>query len=335
MSDSYPGILHSRIGVTMGKRSISKGYATVVLLTFVLMHCAYAADEPTYQNQRAFAEPETAVKTLADAVKTRDTKTLDEIFGPEGRAVLTSGDPVADKNAREVFTVAIAEQWKLVDDGADKKELMIGDEQWPFPIPLQKDSHGWWFDTAAGKEEVRARRIGRNELATIGVCRAYAKAQREYASEGHDGKPAGIFAQKLQSDDGKHNGLYWARARGDEKSSPLGEFAAKAVKEGYSADRKDKPTPFYGYYYRILTRQGAGAEGGAKDYIVGGENGGGDMTGGFALLAYPAEYGNSGIMTFIVGSDGVVYEDDLGDDTSTTAARINEYNPGEGWDVSK
>jgi hypothetical protein len=302
-----------------------------MLLTCVLMQCAYAADEPTYQNQRAFDKPETAVTTLADAVKTRDTKTLDEIFGPEGRAVLTSGDPVADKNARQVFTVAFTEQWKLQDIDADKKELIIGDEQWPFPIPLQKDSHGWWFDTAAGKEEVRARRIGRNELATIGVCRRYVNAQREYASEGHDGKPAGLFAQKVHSDEGKHNGLYWVRARGDDdKTSPLGELAARAVKEGYSAAGKDTSAPFYGYFYRILTRQGASAEGGAKDYVVNG-----DMTGGFALIAYPAEYGNSGIMSFIVGPDGVVYESDLGDDTSTTAAGINEYNPGDGWSVSK
>ncbi len=198
--------------------------------------CRYAADSPTtnpttYQSQRAFDKPETAVTTLADAVKTRDTNALDDIFGPEGRAVLTSGDPVADKNAREVFTVAFAEQWKLVDDGTDKKELVIGDEQWPFPIPLQKDSHGWWFDTAAGKEEVRARRIGRNELATIGICRKYADAQHAYANECHDGKPAGIFAQKVHSDDGKHNGLYWPRAQGDSTSSPLGEFAARPTKE--------------------------------------------------------------------------------------------------------
>jgi Protein of unknown function (DUF2950) len=324
----------------MGNRSISKKYATAVLLISALLQCAYvqcayAADSPTtnpttYQSQRAFDKPELAVTTLADAVKTRDTKALDDIFGPEGRSVLTSGDPVADKNAREVFTVAFAEQWKLVDDGTDKKELVIGNEQWPFPIPLQKDSHGWWFDTAAGKEEVRARRIGRNELATIGICSKYADAQHEYASVGHDGKPAGLFAQKVHSDDGKHNGLYWPRAQGDSKSSPLGEFAARATKEGYNAGGKDTAAPYYGYFYRILTRQGAAADGGAKDYIVNG-----DMTGGFALIAWPAEYGNSGIMTFIVGPDGVVHEDDLGADTPTTAAAITEYNPDDDWDIAK
>jgi hypothetical protein len=317
----------------MGNRSISIAYATAVLIA-VLLHCGCAADSPTaspsYQNQRAFAKPELAATTLADAVKTRDTKTLEEIFGPQGRAVLTSGDPVADKNAREVFTVAFAEQWKLRDVEDGKKELIIGDEQWPFPIPLQMDSHGWWFDTAAGKEEVRARRIGRNELAAIGVCRKYVSAQREYASEAHDGKPAGIFAQKVHSDDGKHNGLYWPRAKGDDKASPLGEFAAKAAKEGYSAAGKDTAAPYYGYFYRILTRQGAGADGGAKDYVVNG-----DMTGGFALIAWPAEYGNSGIMSFIVGPDGVVHENDLGDDTSTLAAAITEFNPNADWEISK
>jgi hypothetical protein len=319
----------------MPNRSVSKRYATAVLLISVVLHSRCTADSPTYQNQRAFDKPETAVTTLADAVKARDSKVLDEIFGPEGRSVLASGDPVADKNAREVFTVAFAEQWKLLDLGDDKKELIVGDQQWPFPIPLQKDSHGWWFDTAAGKEEVRARRIGRNELAAIGVCRKYVSAQREYASEGHDGKPAGLFAQKVHSDEGKHNGLYWVRARGDSKSSPLGEFAAKAVKEGYSAGGKDTSAPYYGYFYRILTRQGAGADGGAKDYVVGRENGGGDMSGGFALIAWPAEYGNSGIMTFIVGPDGVVHENDLGADTSTIAAGITEYNPDAGWNISE
>jgi hypothetical protein len=318
----------------MRNRFRLNAYIRAMLPILVLLHCGCAAnsstDTPSYQQQRAFAKPELAVITLAEAVKTRDTKVLEEIFGPEGRAVLTSGDPVADKNAREVFAVAFAEQWKLVDKSESTKELVIGDEQWPFPIPLQHDSHGWWFDTATGKLEVRARRIGRNELATIGVCRAYVQAQRDYASEGHDGKPAGLYAQKVHSDEGKHNGLFWVPARGDAKASPLGELAANAAKSGYSTTGKDTAAPYYGYFYRILTRQGASAFGGVRDYIVNGE-----MSGGFALIAWPAEYGSSGIMTFLVGPDGVVREKDLGADTSTSAGAITEYNPDADWDVSK
>jgi hypothetical protein len=276
---------------------------------------------PQHQNQKVFASPESAVEALAAAARNGDTAELSAIFGPEGQEILSSGDPVADRRNREVFAVALGEQWKLGDLGNDSKELIVGDEQWPFPIPLVKEQDGWRFDTAAGKHEVLARRIGRNELSAIGVCRTYVVAQKEYAREGHDGKPAGSYAQKLQSEPGRHDGLYWATTRPTDKASPLREHAAAASLEGYSVSSSAEKT-FHGYVLRILTQQGKDAAGGARNYIVHGE-----MKDGFALIAYPAEYGNSGIMTFIVNQDGVVYETDLGKETLKLARAITAYNP--------
>ena len=201
---------------------------------------------------------------------------------------------------------------------------MIGNEEWPYPIPLVKDKAGWRFDTAAGREEILYRRIGRNELSTIQACRVYLKAQREYAAQSHDGKPAGLFAQKLASEPGKQDGLYW-KVNPGEGFSPLGEFAAQASAEGYT--RSDTgPTPFHGYLFRPLTAQGPAAPGGAKSYISNGE-----MKSGFALIAYPAEYRNSGVMTFMMNQDGVVFEKDLGEKTAQVASQITEYNPDKSW----
>jgi hypothetical protein len=282
---------------------------------------------PKHENQKAFASPESAVEALAAAATKGDTAEMLAIFGPEGQEILTSGDPVADRMNRQVFLVALGEQWKLEDKEKNSKELIAGDEQWPFPIPLVKERGGWRFDTAAGKQEVLARRIGRNELSAIGVCRTYVVAQKQYASEGHDGKPAGRFAQKVKSSPGKHDGLYWATTGPDEKASPLGEFAAMAASEGYSTSSTEI-RPFRGYFFRILTEQGEDAPGGARSYIVNGE-----MTDGFALIAYPAEYRNSGIMTFIVNQDGVVYETDFGLETLKIAGEITAYNPDETFTV--
>jgi len=222
--------------------------------------------------------------------------------------------------------VAFQQGWKLVDQEAGKKELLIGDESWPFPVPLVKDSDGWRFDTAAGVEEILARRIGRNELSVLQFCMTYVQAQQEYARQGHDGHPAGVYAQRTASEPGKQNGLYWP-VKPRQKPSPLGSLAAQAAEEGYAARNSSSgPSPFHGYVFRILTAQGDKAPGGARIYVVDGK-----MTGGFALIAYPAEYGDSGVMTFIVNHDGTVYEKDLGDETKEIASRVKEYNPDETW----
>lgn len=304
-------------------------FVFTALCSVVLGGCS-STPNPDYQNQRVFSSANEAVESLGGAVKAGDAAAIEAIFGTEAREVLASGDPVADRRNREVISIAMQQQWSLERIDSSTKELIIGDERWPFPIPLVKDSRGWWFDTLAGKDEVHSRRIGRNELAAIGVCRAYVVAQQEYAATGHDGNPAGIYAQKVRSTAGKQDGLYWETTSADEEPSPLGALAAQASAEGYSTAGNTQLTPFHGYFYRILTRQGADASGGEKDYVVNG-----NMSGGFALIAYPAEYGNSGIMTFIVGPDGVVYERDLGEQTLEVAGKIIGYSPDSGWRVSE
>jgi hypothetical protein len=202
----------------------------------------------------------------------------------------------------------------------------VGNEAWPFPVPLVRGASGWSFDAAAGREEVLDRRVGRNELATIRVLHAYVAAQRAYAATGHDGKRAGLYARRFGSDPGKQNGLYWPTRPGEPRS-PLGILAAKASAEGYRQTAPGQgPTPLYGYYFRILERQGPSAKGGAAEYVVGGE-----MSGGFALVAWPVHYGASGVMTFIVNADGVPYEKDLGDETTATVAAISSFDPDASW----
>jgi hypothetical protein len=216
------------------------------------------------------------------------------------------------------------QSWRWEKPGADRMELIIGDEKWPLPVPLAKVRGGWQFDTDAGREEMLSRRIGRNELRVIDVCRDYVAMQKAYASQPRDGKLAGLFAQRLLSSPGRQDGLYWSV--GDEETpSPLGELVAQAVVEGYDV-RKDPSQPFWGYHFRVLTAQGAAAKGGARSYIVDGE-----MSGGFALIGYPADYGRGGIMTFIVNQDGVVYQKDLGEDTLKVARGLSEYNPDSTW----
>jgi hypothetical protein len=211
-----------------------------------------------------------------------------------------------------VVALAMNQSWHWETRGKDSRELIIGAEQWPFPVPLVKSGHEWRFDSEAGEEEVLARRIGRNELTAISLCRGYVKAQKEYASQSHDGKPAGRHAQRFRSFPGLHDGLFWHLKRG-ERSSPFGELVDAAVRAGYDPNTPES-SPFRGYRFRILTGQGPDAPGGRKNYLVNGA-----MTGGFALLAYPAKYGSSGIMTFMVGQDGIVYQKDLGPETATEA----------------
>ena len=254
--------------------------ACATLMT--LVSCTRSAPAPSGPN---FATPEDAVKALVEAVKAGKQEDVVALFGPDGKELADSSDPASARRNRDVFTVAAAEKWQLIDQGSERKVLVIGNEEWPFPVPLAKDASGWRFDTAAGKEEVLDRRIGRNELAVIRVCRTFVAAQQLYAKRGHDGQPAGIYARTFWSDPGRENGLFWPGGRGQARS-PLGDLVANAAAEGRPLGKDGpQPTPFHGYYFKILTAQGSAAAGGAKDYVVDGR-----MSGGFALVAWPAQY---------------------------------------------
>ena len=271
-----------------------------------------------------FATPEAASTTLLQAFKNNDTSKLEAMFGRGLVQEVASGDPTSDRRDRELIALAMEQSSRWAPLGADKSELIIGDEEWPFPAPRVKTGSEWRYDGEAAKEEVLVRRIGRNELDVIGLCNAYVGMQREYASEAHDGKPAGLYAQRLRSSPGREDGLYWPKAPG-KRRSPLGDLAAQATAEGYDVN-KPSTDPLWGYYYRVLTAQGDAAPGGRKSYIVNG-----DMSGGFGLVAFPAKYASSGVMTFVVNQDGVVYEKDLGPETPTLAPRLTEYSPDASW----
>jgi Protein of unknown function (DUF2950) len=281
--------------------------------------------EPSEPSYRTFSTPEEAVKVLAQSVKAGKMEDLLAIFGPDGEELVGSSDAATGRRNRDVFTVAVREGWRLVDQGTDTKVLVVGNEQWPFPIPIVRDANGWHFDAAAGREEVLARRIGRNELAVIDVCRTYVQAQQLYARGRHDGKRAGLYATRFSSEPGKQNGLYWPAKRG-EKRSPLGDLVAQAAEEGRTLGGGSPPAPFHGYYFKILTAQGAAAPGGAKSYVADGE-----MSGGFALVAWPAQYDATGVMTFIVDQSGVVRQKDLGSGTDAAARAMTAYDPDASW----
>ena len=271
--------------------------------------------------QERFSTPEDAVAALIVAARAADSAGLTRVLGPNSREILSSGDPVADASGRKRVLEAYDAKHQVVMEGADKAALVIGDDDWPFPIPLVRTANGWQFDTAAGRDEILFRRIGRNELSTIQTCLAYVDAQNEYAEKGIAGN--GVYAQRFVSRPGKKDGLYWP-AQAGEDDSPLGELAAAAAAEGYRAG--EQRVPYHGYYYKILTRQGPNAAGGALDYIVRG-----NMIGGFALVAYPAQYRNSGVMTFLVNHQGRVYEKDLGPDTARIAQGVTAFNPDSTW----
>jgi len=298
------------------------GLVLIFAVTLILLGSYQRADA----QQKTFKTPEEAVKSLMEAVKANDTKAMLAIFGPEGKEIGSSPDKVQDKAEKERFVKAYEAMNKLEKETDSKMTLVVGEEEWPFPIPIVKKGESWIFDTKAGKEELLNRRIGRNELNTIQVCLAYVDAQREYAMKDQDGDGLLAYAQKVWSTKGKKDGLYWEAKEGEEQS-PLGPGAARAVREGYTPRKPgDKPVPFHGYYYRILKAQGKNAPGGAYDYVVKGK-----MIGGFALVAYPAEFGSSGIMTFIVNHDGVVYEKDLGAETAKIASAMTKFDPDPTW----
>ncbi|MBI3580810.1 MAG: DUF2950 domain-containing protein [Nitrospinae bacterium] len=276
--------------------------------------------------QKTFSTPREAVDSLIAAERSGDKDALLQIFGPEGAKLVFSGDKVADDEDRRKFVSAYDDANRVETDGDERAVLVVGKDEWPFPIPVVKHGDAWSLDTDAGLEKILQLRIGRNELGAIEVCRAYVDAQREYASKGLASNGLTEYAQKFKSSPGKHDGLYWDAGEGEEKS-PFGPLIESARAEGYGAEQREPGrNPYHGYYYKILTRQGENAPGGAKDYVVKDR-----MTEGFALLAFPAKWGDSGVMTFLVAEHGIVFQKNLGPDTAEVAGNITEFDPDLSW----
>jgi Protein of unknown function (DUF2950) len=308
------------------KMGTSRLWAVMVVfgLLGTLVACNTAKPSaPAEAAPKTFANPNDAGAALQAAAKADDRSALLAIFGADSADLIFSGDAAQDKLTLEHFTSAYQamNRWRNQTDGS--QALVVGTDNFLFPIPLRKNSGGqWYFDTAAGKKEILTRRIGDNELATIDVMNAMADAQAQYLSQHHDGVKQ--YAQKLVSDDGTQDGLYWKSAEGQPRS-PLGPLVAYASTQGFSP-QACKQQPYHGYFYRVLTKQGAAAKGGAKDYIVNGK-----MTGGFAFIAYPEKYGDTGIMTFIINQNGILYEKNLGKNTSDLTVAATEFDPDKTW----
>jgi hypothetical protein len=310
--------------LTVDRKLEHKYLLLILILAISLASCHKNSDAPSI---KSFATPEDAGNALLAAAKADDANAALAIFGPGSKEVISSGDAVEDKNAAQAFAARYGamHRWRKLTDGS--QILLVGADNFPFPIPLKKTADGqWFFDTVSGKEELLSRRIGRNELATIDVCDAVARAQAEYYAKPHDGANKKQYAVKFISDPGKQNGLYWQSSTG-QPQSPLGPLVAFATAEGYSA-KPDAHTPFNGYYFHMLKGQTDKAPGGAKNYVVDG-----NMVGGFAFVAYPAVYGNSGIMTFMINQDGVLLEKDLGKNTEQTVTAMTEFDPGAEWTI--
>jgi Protein of unknown function (DUF2950) len=289
-----------------------------------LMLALYDICAAATAQQKTFPSAEAAVKAAVAAARSDDSKELLAIFGAQAKEVLFSGDAVADKQRREEFLAAYDERNRLATEG-ENTIWIVGKQDWPFPIPIVKKGQSWVFDTEKGKQEILNRRIGENELNTIQTCLAVVDAQREYAIKDRNHDSLLEYAQKFASDPGKKNGLYW-EAKAGEPQSPLGPIVARARSEGYQKKQAGQRIPYHGYYYRILTAQGKNAPGGAYSYLVQGK-----MIGGFALVAFPANYGNSGIMTFVANHEGKVFQKNLGKNTASIANGMKEYNPDSTW----
>jgi hypothetical protein len=284
---------------------------------------AALAQEP---GQKTFNSATEASDAFAAAVQNHDEVAMLAILGPSGRDLISSGDRVADQNRQDSFAAKYLASHQFAAAGDGRTFLYIGTENWPTPIPLRQNGSQWYFDTGYGKQEILYRRIGANELNVIKVCAAIADAQRDYYAELHDGASEHQYAQKFRSTAGMQDGLYWEVKAGAQPESPLGPLVAEAAYEGYQHHATGQPHPFHGYIYRLLTSQGANAPGGARNYIVDGK-----MTGGFALVAYPVSYRDSGVMTFIVNQDGQIYQKDLGPNTDQIGSEMVTYNPDATW----
>jgi Protein of unknown function (DUF2950) len=308
-----------------GTAAASRRFAPFALVAAILPFLLGTRSFAQAGNEKTFASPGAAVLALYNAVKSNDSQALGNIFGSGANDILHSGDDVADKNRAADFIRRYDQMHRVVVEPDQTVTLYIGSENWPFPISIVKNSSGaWYFDTEEGKKEILYRRVGTNENDAIDVLHGLVDAQHDYASEPRDGDKTKHYASQFLSNEGKHNGLYW-KTSDNEDPSPIGPAIVAAAGKGYNF-QQGQQAPFHGYYYRILTKQGSAAKGGARDYMVGGL-----LTKGFAFVAYPAQYRNSGVMTFIVNQDGKVYEKDLGPNTADLAAAMTEYNPDNTW----
>jgi hypothetical protein len=294
--------------------------AKMAALATLLLACFSAGTAAQEKGQKTFSSPEEASQALAAAAQSNDEKTMLEILGPETKGIVSSGDPTQDAENHTNFARKYQQMHRFVKEPNGSIVLYIGAENWPTPIPLAMKGNAWFFDTEAGKMEILFRRIGRNELSAIRICQELVAAQKEYYAAQNN-----QYAKQIFSDAGQHNGLYW-KVSDDEPQSPIGPLVASAVAEGYNKGQAGPPTPYRGYLFHVLTRQGKRATGGAKNYIVNGK-----MTAGFAFVAYPAEYRSSGVMTFIANEDGIVYQKDLGKKTESLGKTMQEYNPDPTW----
>ena len=314
----------------MRGRDLLAAVATSLLWVSALSGCAKPAAHREVEStakaeaQTSFATPDEAVAALVAAGEKADTTALQAMLGPDTAGLLSSGDPVQDQKEREGFLERYAAYHELVAGDAENLVLLVGEDRWPLPIPLVRRSGRWYWDGAAGARELVVRRIGANELRTIDVTHGFVAAEKDYAASAHDGTPDGVYTQKLVSSPGKQDGLYWQSPPG-QPPSPAGPGLAAANAEGYAVTGT-LANPYHGYLFRILTSQGPEAEGGARDYLVDGK-----LRNGFAVLAYPSAYGASGVMTFVVNQDGVVWQRDLGKDTAQAAAAIQQFNPDATW----
>jgi hypothetical protein len=305
---------NTSIGV-VGRGNLQKLAATAILLTGLFVSPSRAQQA----GQKTFASPEEASKALFAAAKNNEEKAMLDLLGPDGKEIISSGDAAEDAQSRTEFVKRYEEMNRLVKEPDGSVTLYIGAHNWPCPIPLVNKGNMWYFDSATGRREIMFRRIGRNEISAIHVCRELAAAQKEYYSQQHN-----EYAQRIHSEEGKHDGLYWKTAETEPKS-PIGPLVAQAVSGDENKSRGTEPVPFRGYYFHILTRQGKNAAGGAKSYLVDGK------MSGFAFVAFPAVYRTSGVKTFLVSEDGVVYEKDLGKKTETLAISMREFNPDSSW----
>jgi hypothetical protein len=293
--------------------------SNVAAVTCLLLMCLSDHSRAQQPGQKTFPSAEDAAKAFVMAAQNNDEKAMIEILGKDGKQIVSSGDDAEDRKNRANFVKRYEQMHRLVKEPDGTTVLVIGAENWPTPIPLANKGNSWYFETEAAKQEILYRRVGRNEISAIRICQELVAAQKEYLAEHSE------YAKQIFSDEGQRNGLYWKAAEGVPKS-PVGPLVAAAVSGGDGKSRDSAPTPFRGYYFRMLTRQGKDAPGGAKSYLVDGK-----MSAGFAFVAYPAEYRSSGVMTFITGSDGVVYEKDLGKKTEALAKSMKEYDPNPGW----
>jgi hypothetical protein len=308
--------------LAIGRESIRLACAAAVLSILLAAGSGFAQQS----GEKTFASPGDAVLTLYNAAKSNDDQALNGIFGSNSNDILHTGDDVADRKMRADFISRYDQMHRVVIEPDGSATLYIGADNWPVPIPLAKNSSGaWYFDTEAGKKEILYRRVGTNENDAIDILHALVDAQHDYASQPRDGDKTKHYASQFLSTEGKHDGLYW-KTSDNEAPSPIGPQIVAAAGKGYNF-QQGQQAPFHGYYYRILTKQGANAKGGARDYMVDGK-----LTKGFAFLAYPAQYRNSGVMTFIVNQSGIVYQKDLGPNTADLASAMTEYNPDSTWD---